>query len=691
MPNTKRAIYFAEENAAADAMGFVKHAQSAPSLATASPSQAAMVGRHAESFVVGDATVQDYVLSPDGGTMYVAGSDGIVRAYDMATRAQTGAWHVGSDLGGIDITPDGKSLLVVEDSLVYYASNSFPTATSVHQIYRVDLASGEVSALARTSREYYFDGILDVAATSDGKAIVSGDNQWGTIDSFDLATGAFTQGNTSVFPSTLRADADHGRIVVLPNGISDAPVYMYTAGSGITASHGSYQDNVGGYNDGVVAIANDSGFVAQGLGSVINIYNGNLAFQFDLNRYKSLGIGNVSGLAFSDNGRTLFILDSSRDLIVAVNTQVWEMVTTYRLGDTEIVENYYGNGLVASADGSFLTFVASDGIHVVDITKGGQTYAGTAGADTLAGGAGNDIYLVNARGDVVTENIDAGYDIVRASLSHRLEANVEQLDLTGAATRGWGNALANVIVGNELDNLLISGSGNDSLAGGAGADTLSGGRGNDVLDGGVGIDRLIGGAGDDRYIVGDSDDVIVERANGGVDTVEAGVSFALGSNVEKLLLTGTGDISGTGNTGDNHIIGNIGDNALSGGDGADRLEAGGGGLDRMTGGAGADTFVFVQLDSSGASYALADSIADFVHDQGDRIDLSGFDADVLTPGDQAFTFIGNKSFSETAGELQVIRYSGDTFVQADVNGDGLIDFVVKLDGVVRLSAADFVL
>ena len=118
-------------------------------------------------------------------------------------------------------------------------------------------------------------------------------------------------------------------------------------------------------------------------------------------------------------------------------------------------------------------------------------------------------------------------------------------------------------------------------------DTLSGLDGNDTLDGGAGADSLIGGAGNDLYVV-DGSDTVVELPGEGVDTVQSAVAWTLGANVEKLVLTGSAGVAGTGNALDNVIAGNSGANLLSGLDGNDSIDAGGGN-DTVLGGAGADT------------------------------------------------------------------------------------------------------
>ena len=73
---------------------------------------------------------------------------------------------------------------------------------------------------------------------------------------------------------------------------------------------------------------------------------------------------------------------------------------------------------------------------------------------------------------------------------------------------------------------------------------------------------------------------MLELASAGTDTVQAVVSWTLGANLERLTLTGPGNINGTGDTLGNAIIGNGGANRLDGSTGVDTL----------TGGSGNDTY-----------------------------------------------------------------------------------------------------
>ncbi|BBF94060.1 hypothetical protein BLTE_27450 [Blastochloris tepida] len=203
---------------------------------------------------------------------------------------------------------------------------------------------------------------------------------------------------------------------------------------------------------------------------------------------------------------------------------------------------------------------AGVGIYVAELDLAGIDYAdnrfsssnddvldGRNGAFTLAGGLGDDTYITDG-GDTLIEEADAGTDTVKASVSYVLGANLENLTLIGnAAIDGTGNDLDNVIAGNAAATRI---------------------------DGGAGADAMAGGAGNDTYIVDNAGDTVTELAKQGTDLVLASVSFALGGNVENLVLTGTGNINGTGNALANRITGNDGNNRLDGGAGADTMAGG---------------------------------------------------------------------------------------------------------------------
>jgi Ca2+-binding RTX toxin-like protein len=92
--------------------------------------------------------------------------------------------------------------------------------------------------------------------------------------------------------------------------------------------------------------------------------------------------------------------------------------------------------------------------------SGNNILDGGVGNDTLTGGLGNDTYVIDAVGDVVTENANEGTDSVQVNVTYTLGANLENLTLTGAtAINGTGNTLNNTITGNSGNNILTGGVG----------------------------------------------------------------------------------------------------------------------------------------------------------------------------------------------------------------------------------------
>lgn len=99
----------------------------------------------------------------------------------------------------------------------------------------------------------------------------------------------------------------------------------------------------------------------------------------------------------------------------------------------------------------------------------------------LVGGLGDDIYELYRVSDLPYELASDGIDTVRINYwgSATLADNLENLELlSGGATSGTGNALANRITAGIVHATLDGRGGNDTLVGGVGADVFKVGAGN---------------------------------------------------------------------------------------------------------------------------------------------------------------------------------------------------------------------
>ena len=335
--------------------------------------------------------------------------------------------------------------------------------------------------------------------------------------------------------------------------------------------------------------------------------------------------------------------------------------------------NAAANQLTGNAGANTLSGLA--GADTISGNAGADTLDGGAGSDSMLGGMGNDDYIVDATADKIVEAAGGGTDEVFASATYTLADNVENVTLTGTDDiDATGNTAANTMLGN---------SGANALNGGAAGDILESGAGADELNGGTGEDTMSGGTGDDVYYVDRIADVVVEENGEGTDTVFARSSATLSANVESLVLQGTGTFNGTGNTLDNLIFGNNSKNLLKGLGGDDVLE-GNGGADVLTGGAGADVFLFA------AATVGNDTITDFNAvdggaDEGDQLVFDGLEVGT-------FVYRGGAAFTGGSNNTEARFDAASGLLQIDVDGDGALDFALKLTGMDAandLTSSDF--
>jgi Ca2+-binding RTX toxin-like protein len=216
----------------------------------------------------------------------------------------------------------------------------------------------------------------------------------------------------------------------------------------------------------------------------------------------------------------------------------------------------------------------------------------------------------------------AAWDVASGTGTYSLTAKVvTSLNL-------MGDANGNLLTGAGYDDVLSGLVGNDVLIGNAGAD---------ILDGGIGMDYMEGGLGNDTYIVDNAMDIVQEISSaGGIDLVKSSVSYALGTHIENLMLTGVAAVSGTGNELANVIEGNAAANVLNGGAGNDIL-IGGGGNDTLVGGSGSDFFVFKVATNAVGNL---DTVIDF---------QSGLDKIQLSRS--VFSALGTASTTLTQGQF----------------------------------------
>ena len=378
-------------------------------------------------------------------------------------------------------------------------------------------------------------------------------------------------------------------------------------------------------------------------------------------------------------GDDTYVVDASGDVVTELAGEGTDVVQTtlssYTLGAN--VENLtFTNSSAHTGIGNALN-------NVISGNAGNDTLNGGAGADTMLGGFGNDSYVVDDAGDVVTEFAGQGTDLVTASVSYVLAANVENLTLSGtAAISATGNNDANVLTGNS------------------GGNVLTGLGGNDTLVGGTGVDTMIGGQGNDTYVVDVAGDVVTELAGEGTDLVQTTLaSYSLSANVENLTFTNGSTHSGIGNALNNVLTGNTGNDTLDGGLGADTLIGGAGNDSYVVDNAGDVTTELAaqgtDLVTASISWTLAANIENLTLSGSAAINGTGTDAANVITGNSANNVLtglgGNDTLNGGAGNDTLVGGLGDDIYVVDAAGDAVTELAGEGTDTVQTTLASYTL
>lgn len=324
---------------------------------------------------------------------------------------------------------------------------------------------------------------------------------------------------------------------------------------------------------------------------------------------------------------------------------------------------------------------------------------GNGGNDRIIGGSRPQDVVVDAAGDQEDENeteedeenepeTPTGADDTPDETSDEVEQEQPEGDQTISGTEanetliaGGGNDM--IFAGGGADNAL-GGAGADMVFGDAGNDRVFGGDGDDFLSGGLGNDMVFGGEGDDTFVaeVGDGNDSYFGDGVGGgagndtldMSAITANISADLGNGLNGRGSTYSSDSGQDTIWNIENIVTGSGDDVIIASDAVNVID----------GGEGNDIFRF-----NSVAAADGDTLATF--SPGDKIDLSGMDANGSTAGHQSFTLVSD-SLSE-AGQLMVTQeMRGDdayTVVSGNVSGGAEPDFKISIKGTHELTTSDF--
>jgi hypothetical protein len=164
----------------------------------------------------------------------------------------------------------------------------------------------------------------------------------------------------------------------------------------------------------------------------------------------------------------------------------------------------------------------------------------------------------------------------------------------------------------------------------------------------------------------------------GLPTTNLVVSSGAGNNITGAA---TGSTTLYGNGTNEHLYGTANETVF----------VGGFGTQYMWGGSGKNIYTYLSIADSTATGG-EDSIGNFDPTK-DVIDLSHIDANLSVAGLQNFTFIGTAALGGAGGQVDYVQNAAtdETDVQVTLVGDSQPDMVIRLGGLLNLTAADFAL
>ena len=397
---------------------------------------------------------------------------------------------------------------------------------------------------------------------------------------------------------------------------------------------------------------------------------------------KWLGAGDFTGIAgeyhyrVDESGQTLVEIDTDGDAVADRTLTIAN--GAFALGETTPGSNQLQIiGTSGTADGEFL--VGTMGDDQLYAQGGNDTIAATGGMDHDYGGDGFDqLRFVMANTDRFTAAWDSRTFTITDQWVGASDGTVntyyydmESIYLSTVGTGDFGDTVDGAGAGASLILRL-----------GAGDDTVTGGAFDDNVTTGLGVNSVDAGGGNDLVVAQFDNDLgataYVTMVDGAVVTTVDGVQTNSVINAESVGVQGfdfdagsTIDASGlTGFGGTLVFYDTNGSNIDIGSSGADlfaNVNGGEAGNDVYTGNGGADIYDY--------TYAIGAMDGDLITDldSDDTLDFQFNNSDQNGSGLLADHFIGSTNFTGYAGQYRYFSSGGQTFIQADTDGDAVAD------------------
>ena len=285
--------------------------------------------------------------------LYISTTTGSVLRYNLATNTFLTPYTLGGSLAGMDISPDGKTLVVADGAY---------GATTNH-IDVINLANGSSQQIPFTLG-FGEAGTYSVAFTSDSSVLVSlnyAGSGWVPMRLVNLTTGTSTTVDSIRQSLMLTPSADHSVVAFEESNISSGPVERYRVSDG----------NIAGTSTNWFTF--EVGVNRNGTQYAAPTYDGTFMFDQNFNSLATIGTyANTMpiGVAYSPTSNVVYFAwasnGSSHEVVDAYSTTTFQPVQTL---DSSQAFAWPGNAafvngrLKVSSDGSVLFCTTTNGVY----------------------------------------------------------------------------------------------------------------------------------------------------------------------------------------------------------------------------------------------------------------------------------------------------------------------------------------
>ena len=316
------------------------------------------------------AAINEFAFDSNRNALLVSTTAGTVDRYDLDLGAFLDPITLGGSLYGMDLTPDGETLYVAQQT---------PTATRIGPlsvlerdvvIHSVDLATLAVNDVPLTVLGSE-SGVFDIAIGSQGVGLFSTNFEgsgWVPFRQIDTATDTITPRTdfTSIRQSSyLISSEDQSHILLRESNISSGPIHLYdSATDTFIASVDNFTvGQLPSFANAVGAINGEAELVAVQRGSSAVLLDFNLDFVAELQPTTTT----VAGIAFAPDGSTVYLLDATRGDVYAYDTATLSFTERYFLNGAPSSLGFGTvNGLFVTPDGGTLVAARSDGFELLN-------------------------------------------------------------------------------------------------------------------------------------------------------------------------------------------------------------------------------------------------------------------------------------------------------------------------------------